>query len=225
MSRNLPKVLLIIGLLTLLPSNLWAEEDIGTLVNEGISLYRQRRYPEAKIALEKVVLIKKEPDLFYLLGNTYYMLGGFEKSEDAYMEALKVDPNYMPALKNLGRLLYQERKYIESIAVFDRVLAKNPGDVEAIRFQAGSYHDLDNIPKAIEKFEQIHRLNPDIQRQLCFIRDWCLSNQIRLAITYLWQWPMLNLARGTRPLMYYDRATKVSRMISTWPYLSLIYFF
>ncbi|HDH88436.1 MAG TPA: tetratricopeptide repeat protein, partial [Desulfobacteraceae bacterium] len=142
-------------------SNVRAENDIGTLANEGISLYRQRRYPEAKIALEKAILIKKEPNLYYLLGNTYYMLGELEKSEDTYREALKIDPNYMPALQNLGRLLYKEKKYNESIAVFDRVLAKDPEDIKAIRFQAGSYHGMGNMPKAIEKFEQIHRLNPE----------------------------------------------------------------
>ena len=47
-------------------SNVRAENGIGALANEGISLYRQRRYPEAKIVLEKAISIKKEPDLFYL---------------------------------------------------------------------------------------------------------------------------------------------------------------
>jgi tetratricopeptide (TPR) repeat protein len=162
LTRHLAKALLItLMLLVLFLTSVRGENDIEELVNEGISLYRQRRYPEAKIALEKAVLIKKEPDLFYLLGNTYYMLREIEKSEKAYREALKVNPNYVPALQNLGRLLYQERRYKECISIFERVREKNPEDIEGIRFQAGSYHDLDNIPKAIEKFEQIHRLNPE----------------------------------------------------------------
>lgn len=138
-----------------------AENDIGALIDEGISLYRQRRYIEARAALEKGVLSTKEPDLYYLLGNTYFMLEQTAKSEEAYRAALKLDPEYMPALQNLGRLLYKEKKYKESIALFDRVLAKDGQDVEAIRFQAGCYHALNETSMAVQKFLEVHHLEPD----------------------------------------------------------------
>jgi tetratricopeptide (TPR) repeat protein len=89
------------------------------------------------------------------------MLGQTAKSEDAYREALKLDPKYMPALQNLGRLLYKEKKYKKCIGVFDRVLAKDVTDIDAIRFQAGCYHALNQTFMAIQKFLEVHRLDTD----------------------------------------------------------------
>jgi tetratricopeptide (TPR) repeat protein len=67
----------------------------------------------------------------------------------------------VPALQNFGRLLYKERKYKECISVFDRVLAKDVTDVDAIRFQAGCYHALNETSMAIQKFLEVHRLDTD----------------------------------------------------------------
>ena len=159
MGKHLVKALLIIVLVSLFLCNAWGKEDIGALIDEGISLYRQRRYVEARAALEKAVSATKEPDLCYLLGNTYFMLGQIAKSEESYREALKLDAKYMPALQNLGRLLYRGKKYKESITIFDQVLAKDAHDVNAIRFQAGCYHALNQSQTAIQKFLQVHRLD------------------------------------------------------------------
>ena len=117
MKKNLIKVLLISTLVIIFLSDARGEESISDSANEGISLYRQRRYSEASAALEKAVLSTKEPDLYYLLGNTRFMLGQTAKSEEAYREALKLDSGYVPALQNLGRLLYK-KKSIRNVLAF-----------------------------------------------------------------------------------------------------------
>jgi hypothetical protein len=53
MGKHLVKVLVISVLIVFFLSDARGKEDIGDLIDEGISLYRQRRYVEAKATTGK----------------------------------------------------------------------------------------------------------------------------------------------------------------------------
>ena len=58
-------------------------------------------------------------------------LGEFERAEALLRKALQTDPNWLPALTNLGWTLLEQGRHEEGYAFVDRALAIAPGDVEA----------------------------------------------------------------------------------------------
>jgi Flp pilus assembly protein TadD len=70
-----------------------------------------------------------EPRLVTLLGNTYFESGeDLEKAEKCYREALGYEPDYAPALTNLGMLFIHQKRFDEAVEYARRAIQKHPRD-------------------------------------------------------------------------------------------------
>ncbi|HMQ07663.1 MAG TPA: alkaline phosphatase family protein [Saprospiraceae bacterium] len=71
----------------------------------------EKAYKYVQDALE---INNEHPGLYYYLGECHYFLGKFTDAEEAYLQALKQDPENQQALHSLGRLLIRLERYEEA---------------------------------------------------------------------------------------------------------------
>jgi protein O-mannosyl-transferase len=84
---------------------------------------------------------------YLLLGNAYFYLNDFDKSTQAYQQALKLDPNYKDALQNLQSVYREGGKFIaqqegnipKGIEFLQKALEMNPKDAESLSLLGTAY--------------------------------------------------------------------------------------
>ena len=77
----------------------------GPVVNQAIILRVQEKYEQAKSVLQAALLNKAQsPYLMNELGLIHRQLGNFEAAKQAYMSAIRMEPNYDKAHYNLAVL-------------------------------------------------------------------------------------------------------------------------
>jgi tetratricopeptide (TPR) repeat protein len=75
-------------------------------------------------------------------GLTYWQLGDREQERRSYQQSLARQPDYIPALLNLGHNLLESDKYRESLDQYEKVLRINPYEQTALYNRALCYHQL-----------------------------------------------------------------------------------
>lgn len=76
-----------------------------------------------------------DPVLRFGLGNALYAAGRFEEAAGAYREAVRLDPAYSAAHKQLGRALLKAERGPEAKTAFAEGLAvaRSKGDLQTVR--------------------------------------------------------------------------------------------
>ena len=117
-------------------------KNIKPLIDSG-------RCQEAIVALEKIITSYPEYGPAHNdLGVLYYNQGNKEKSIIHYEKAVSLNPGNPNSLKNLADFYYVELKRIdEAIHLYQKVLAINPMDLEALL-------NLGNIHVELKKFDE-----------------------------------------------------------------------
>lgn len=88
-----------------------------------------------KLAIrEYEILLSKDKNsaLLYNYGNCLRLLEQFEKSKDAYISSLKLNPNNAKAWKNLGSIYFELRNHDVEIDCYDNAIRIDPGLYEAL---------------------------------------------------------------------------------------------
>lgn len=101
------------------PENNLAQQAVAAL-NAGL--------PTQAIDLLKPVCNTARADAqhWFLLGTALGMSGNTPAAEQAFREALRLKPDHLQALANLGKALAEQDKFKEAVEVMRRVLVANP---------------------------------------------------------------------------------------------------
>lgn len=83
-------------------------------------------------------------DVLSSIGSANLSLGRLGQAEKMLRRALELDPNYVPAINNLGVVLVEQDNYGEARAMFQRAFALDSGETDSIR---------ENLMLAIAKSE------------------------------------------------------------------------
>ncbi len=108
--------------------------------------------------------LKENPDhakAWIELGNAFFDLNRFGDAIKTYSKALSIQPDNPHVLTDLGVMYRRNNEPEKALEAFSRVLAVKP-DFETAWFNKGIIymHDLNDIPKAIEAWEQLVNINP-----------------------------------------------------------------
>ena len=95
------------------------------------------------------------------LGNMYFDSDQFEKSIQAYEQALALEPDNANVLTDMGVMYRRSGQPQKAIAAFDKAIAVDPRH-EISRFNKGIVlmHDLNDRDGAVKAWEGLIRINP-----------------------------------------------------------------
>lgn len=106
-----------------------APNDLGSRALEMRILLLLKRSDEAlKVAQGMVDLAPGSPDAVYARGVCQFSLQKYKDAEADYRHALKIQPQYLPAMNDLAVLLMLQGQRTEAKALLEKVLKAHPDD-------------------------------------------------------------------------------------------------
>lgn len=119
-------------------------DDVSAYKYAGISLFAIGQLQDAFQFLSKAHLLdKSDPEIIKEIGNYYLSIQNLHEAEKCYMTALSIDPQFVPAINNLGMIAKQQGNIELSKQLIDKALAIDPFFPEAL-FQSSLILDENN---------------------------------------------------------------------------------
>ena len=138
------------------------------LVNEGIQLYKSGDYTEAlnnliEVDIKELKSVNADT-LYYYLGESYFKTGDYEKSLEAHIKAVELDPELFRSWVTIGvcyRKLGDTKQALES---YSKALLYDPmnGDSVGLYISLGAIYISNGKPfSAIEYLEKAAAIYPE----------------------------------------------------------------
>src|SRR5437763_338282 len=102
--------------------------ELDRLLGEGREAYKLGDLTRAETVLSQAVKSGAEryADAHHMLGVIYHTWGQFSKARAAFEEALRINPNYIPAYLHLGLLLHRSGDEEGARKALKEVLKRDP---------------------------------------------------------------------------------------------------
>ena len=137
-----------------------AQQDLDREFRAAVALYEAGKYPEAAVALEK--LLRQVPGSFEvqeLLGVVYASQSQFEKANAHFEAAVHLEPTSAPARTNFGTNLVRLGKTELAEQQFRKAIALAPEDYEANHNLGELYARLNRVSEALPYLEHAQRID------------------------------------------------------------------
>jgi len=140
-------------------------DHAGVLTGMGTCLIQINQLEEAIPYFQKVTRLAPESaEAHNNLGVSYMCARAYDDAERAYKEAIAVNPDHLPAWKNLATLyLQQPEKASEGVQVLASIVKKHPDDVESLMLLAECYEAGDEIESAVTLYSRVLSIEPENQ--------------------------------------------------------------
>ncbi len=128
----------------------------------GLAQIGDRRYDEALKSL--TIALDLDPSHLQSLiamGDAFLKIGDINESEAGYYRALKLRPEYAPALDGLARVQEAQAKDSEAIATFRRAISADRGYAPAYTHLGDFYLRRGRIEEAVMLLEEAVQVRPD----------------------------------------------------------------
>ena len=141
------------------------------------SLFDQEKYSEALAEYQKLAEMEPdEPDHYLKLSEIYRQLHQLDKAEQQVLHAKELAPGSLEVIYSEATIYESEGRYDDAIRVLSDAVAEVKGQTEvspsrrrtlAILFQllGQLYREADNVPAAINTFEEMVKLGPEEDRR------------------------------------------------------------
>jgi tetratricopeptide (TPR) repeat protein len=113
---------------------------------------------------DEPVLHRLRSEPYYRLGWVYGSMPGEENrrlAENAYRQAIQINPQYELAMDNLGQLLLEDGQTAAAIAEFESALKVNPDSVPAHNNLGNAYLSQNDLQRASAEYQSVLLLQPD----------------------------------------------------------------
>jgi len=118
--------------------------------------------PQAAITrIERQALLEpKSASLQYLLGRAYQASGDSKQAEKAFMKAIELNPQAVPAYVSLGQIYGASKEYDRAIAELDKALAARPDQPAALMLKSIAQQMKGDATGARDGYEKLLKTNP-----------------------------------------------------------------
>ena len=127
---------------------------------DGEAAFHAKNYKEATAIFEAYVDRKPGNGWgYYMLGLSAWKSGDFPKAEQAFEQALSIDPQHLKSLVNSARLFIDQKRPDDAIERLTRAAQIDPESAEVYRLLARTYREQGKIDEAVEAYRQAIDLN------------------------------------------------------------------
>ena len=126
----------------------------------GLEDYARKMYREAIETFRTGS--PKDPVLLNKIGIAYHQLMQLDNARKSYEAAIKIRPDYMEALNNLGSVLRSQRRFREALLQYDKALAEKPDLAETLSNRGVTLSELGRFPEALVSLDRSLKLNPEL---------------------------------------------------------------
>ncbi len=135
--------------------------NIQVFVSYANTLMALQKYDEAIYYYHEAIRVDPEiSDIYYFLGNAFFLSGRHEDAIPVYVRSIKIEKNRRPeAYFNLGNVLCTMFRYKEAVKCYKMTLKLDPSNFEAYFNLANCYHILGSNKKACINYEECLKRN------------------------------------------------------------------
>jgi tetratricopeptide (TPR) repeat protein/peroxiredoxin len=137
----------------------------------GSVYLKQEKIPEARESFERAIKLSASypdtlPNAWNNLGLLMTREGRTVEAISYFQEALKLSPDHLVALENLGNAYRAQNRWDEARKTLERAVAVGPGDPEANYSLGMVFAQLDDTGRAQEYLQQALKFRPDYPEAL-----------------------------------------------------------
>ena len=148
------------------PNFMNAQKNLGSLY------VQQGKYKEATDYLIRTIELGGGSGVLYgVLGYSYLNLQKFASAENAYRNALLLQPDSKDWKNGLIQSLNAQRKHEELVGVLNEVISENQNNADYWMFQANAFVALERHQEAIANLEILDRMNVAPAKSLMLLGD------------------------------------------------------
>jgi len=136
-------------------------KEIEQILLQGVNLMQTGKMPEAESVFKTV--IQSHPDTaeaYQLLGLIYAGREDYERAQQCFKEAVRIEPNNAAYNSNYANTLQDTWKIEESLTYYQKAIDLKPDFVDAHFNMGNSYRKLQRFPEALKCYESGKKLNP-----------------------------------------------------------------
>jgi len=122
---------------------------------------KQGKYDEAIAALTKIAENNEDKEIWFKIGNIYLDNDYTDEAEQAFLNALDIDPEYLEAQIGMGEMFYGMEYFEEAIPYLEFAVKENPDDEDLQKKLAFCYKKTGQIDNAIAQYQAIIDEQPD----------------------------------------------------------------
>ena len=124
----------------------------------GMSSIKLENFNNAENYFNKLILLNKNPENLYILGNIQKKLKKFDNAIISFEGAIKLNSNFTEAYNNLGSTQKSLKKYEEAIMNYKKAISLKKNNLEAFYNLASLFFLLENYVEAIDYYKNIINL-------------------------------------------------------------------
>ena len=121
----------------------------------------KKQYDKAAQLLQEITTVdRKDFEVWFELANVHFRQKKLAEAENEYLRAIDVNPEFFPALLNLGRLELVQKQFDVAIQVLGRAVNVRPDSADANYFLGEAYLQSKRGSSAVVFFNEALRLDP-----------------------------------------------------------------
>lgn len=131
-------------------------------IEKAVELFKNKEYGKALDIFCTIVENGEETaEICNNIGLCYVQLGNFEKAEDNFVNAIKLNPKLPQIYINLADLYYKAHDYDSGIQLLSQGIYELPDEMILVHFLARFYMEDARLDLAIDELEKILEKQPE----------------------------------------------------------------
>ena len=137
----------------LLERALKKNESFEVLHDLGVTLSMAGKHEDGIERLEQAVAIKQAPEAYYNIGRICDELRLFDRGVDAYLMAIKLNPDFVEAWVNYGLVMYEQERYDDALLAYSQALKIDPNFLDALLNRGNALYKLQKFSESIDAYD------------------------------------------------------------------------